>query len=182
MNKILILGSTGSIGKSALEVIKGNDGYSIKSLVARNNKKLILEQAKEANVTNVFLSENVFEKKDLKSCPNLFVSDSLDELLEDKDIDTVIAAFSGIVGIDSILKSIREGKKILIANKEPLVVAGKILLSEAKKYGATIIPIDSEHCAIHQCLNNLERKDVKSVSITCSGGPFWAKRFQILKM
>ena len=68
MNKILILGSTGSIGKSALEVIKGNDGYSIKSLVARNNKKLILEQAKEANVTNVFLSENVFEKKDLKSC------------------------------------------------------------------------------------------------------------------
>tara|TARA_B100000242_G_scaffold216315_1_gene157909 strand:- start:3519 stop:4658 length:1140 start_codon:yes stop_codon:yes gene_type:complete len=176
MNKILILGSTGSIGKSALEVIKGNDGYSIKSLVARNNKKLILEQAKEANVTNVFLSENVFEKKDLKSCPNLFVSDSLDELLEDKDIDTVIAAFSGIVGIDSILKSIREGKKILIANKEPLVVAGKILLSEAKKYGATIIPIDSEHCAIHQCLNNVERKDVKSVSITCSGGPFWGKK------
>ena len=63
MNKILILGSTGSIGKSALEVIKSNVGYSIKSLVARNNKKLILEQAKEANVTNVFLSENVFEKK-----------------------------------------------------------------------------------------------------------------------
>ena len=72
MNKILILGSTGSIGKSALEVIKGNDGYSIKSLVARNNKKLILEQAKEANVTNVFLSENVFEKKDLKYCNPLF--------------------------------------------------------------------------------------------------------------
>ena len=166
MNKILILGSTGSIGKSALEVIKSNEGYSIKSLVARNNKKLILEQAKEANATNVFLSENVFEKKDLKNCPNLFVSDSLDELLEDKDIDTVIAAFSWIVGIDSILKSIREGKKILIANKEPLVVAGKILLSEAKKYGATIIPIESEHCAIHQSLHNLERKDVKRVSIT----------------
>ena len=176
MNKILILGSTGSIGKSALEVIEGNEGYSIKSLVARNNKKLILEQANKVKASNIFLSENIFEEKDLKNYPDIYVSDNLDELIEDNDVDIVIAAFSGIVGIDSILKSIREGKKILIANKEPLVVAGKLLLSEAKKYDATIIPIDSEHCAIHQCLHNIDREDVKSVSITCSGGPFWGKK------
>lgn len=181
MKKVLILGSTGSIGKSAIEVIKGNKGYLAKSLVARNNKKLILKQAVDTDATNIFLSEKAFDKEDFKNCQNVSVPDSLDELLEDEDIDIVIAAFSGIVGIDSILKSIREGKKILIANKEPLVVAGKILLSEAKKYGATIIPIDSEHCAIHQCLNNLERKDVKSVSITCSGGPFWGKKIRDTK-
>ena len=176
MKKVLILGSTGSIGTSALEVIKGNVGYQTKSLVARKNKKLILEQAKEFNVSNIFLSEGVFSENELKSNLDINFSNNLEELLSDKDIDIVIAAFSGLVGIKSILQSIKAGKKILIANKEPLVVAGKKLLSEAKKYGATIIPIDSEHCAIHQCLRNVNRKDVNNVFITCSGGPFWGKK------
>ena len=176
MKKVLILGSTGSIGTSALEVIKGNIGYQTKSLVARKNKKLILEQAKEFNVSNIFLSEGVFSENELKSNLDINFSNNLEELLSDKDIDIVIAAFSGLVGIKSILQSIKAGKKILIANKEPLVVAGKKLLSEAKKYGATIIPIDSEHCAIHQCLRNVNRKDVNNVFITCSGGPFWGKK------
>ena len=176
MKKVLILGSTGSIGTSALEVIKGNVGYQTKSLVARKNKKLILEQAKEFNVSNIFLSEGVFSENELKSNLDINFSNNLEELLSDKDIDIVIAAFSGLVGIKSILQSIKAGKKILIANKEPLVVAGKKLLSEAKKYGATIIPIDSEHCAIHQCLRNVNRKEVNNVFITCSGGPFWGKK------
>ena len=176
MKKVLILGSTGSIGTSALEVIKGNVGYQTKSLVARKNKKLILEQAKEFNVSNIFLSEGVFSENEVKSNLDINFSNNLEELLSDKDIDIVIAAFSGLVGIKSILQSIKAGKKILIANKEPLVVAGKKLLSEAKKYGATIIPIDSEHCAIHQCLRNVNRKEVNNVFITCSGGPFWGKK------
>ena len=176
MKKVLILGSTGSIGTSALEVIKGNVGYQTKSLVARKNKKLILEQAKEFNVSNIFLSEEVFSENEVKSNLDINFSNNLEELLSDKDIDIVIAAFSGLVGIKSILQSIKAGKKILIANKEPLVVAGKKLLSEAKKYGATIIPIDSEHCAIHQCLRNVNRKDVNNIFITCSGGPFWGKK------
>ena len=176
MKKVLILGSTGSIGTSALEVIKGNIGYQTKSLVARKNKKLILEQAKEFNVSNIFLSEGVFSENELKSNLDINFSNNLEELLSDKDIDIVIAAFSGLVGIKSILQSIKAGKKILIANKEPLVVAGKKLLSEAKKYGATIIPLDSEHCAIHQCLRSVNRKDVNNVFITCSGGPFWGKK------
>ena len=176
MKKVLILGSTGSIGTSALEVIKGNVGYQTKSLVARKNKKLILEQAKEFNVSNIFLSEGKFLENEVKNNLDINFSNNLEELLSDKDIDIVIAAFSGLVGIKSILQSIKAGKKILIANKEPLVVAGRKLLSEAKKYGATIIPIDSEHCAIHQCLRNVNRKDVNNVFITCSGGPFWGKK------
>ena len=176
MKKVLILGSTGSIGTSALEVIKGNVGFQTKSLVARKNKKLIIEQAKEFNVSNIFLSEEVFSENEVKNNLDINFSNNLEELLSDKDIDIVIAAFSGLVGIKSILQSIKAGKKILIANKEPLVVAGKKLLSEAKKYGATIIPIDSEHCAIHQCLRNVNRKDVNNVFITCSGGPFWGKK------
>ena len=148
MKKVLILGSTGSIGTSALEVIKGNVGYQTKSLVARKNKKLILEQAKEFNVSNIFLSEGVFSENEVKSNLDINFSNNLEELLSDKDIDIVIAAFSGLVGIKSILQSIKAGKKILIANKEPLVVAGKKLLSEAKKYGATIIPVSYTHLTL----------------------------------
>ena len=125
MKKVLILGSTGSIGTSALEVIKGNVDFQTKSLVARKNKKLILEQAKEFNVSNIFLSEGVFSENEVKSNLDINFSNNLEELLSDKDIDIVIAAFSGLVGIKSILQSIKAGKKILIANKEPLVVAGK---------------------------------------------------------
>ena len=181
MKQVLILGSTGSIGTSALQVIKGNLGYRTKSLVARKNKKIILKQAKEFNVSNIFLSEGIFSDNEVKNNLDINFSNNLEELLSDKEIDIVIAAFSGLVGIKSILQSIKAGKKILIANKEPLVVAGKKLLSEAKKYGATIIPIDSEHCAIHQCLRNVDRKDINKVFITCSGGPFWGKKLTDLK-
>ena len=111
MKKVLILGSTGSIGTSALEVIKGNVGYQTKSLVARKNKKLILEQAKEFNVSNIFLSEGVFSENEVKSNLDINFSNNLEELLSDKDIDIVIAAFSGLVGIKSILQSIKAGRK-----------------------------------------------------------------------
>ena len=171
MKKVLILGSTGSIGQSTLEVIKANNkDFSISGLVAKSNKKLLLEQANKFNVKKICLINN-----DSKN--DIFVSESeIEDLIFSDQVDIVVAAISGIAGLKTILSSIKAGKRILIANKEPLVAAGHILMKEAKKSNSEIIPIDSEHCAIHQCLKNIEREDLNRIIITCSGGPFLGKK------
>ena len=171
MKKVLILGSTGSIGQSTLEVIKANNkDFSISGLVAKSNKKLLLEQANKFNVKKICLINN-----DSKN--DIFVSESeIEDLIFSDQVDIVVAAISGIAGLKTILSSIKAGKRILIANKEPLVAAGQILMKEAKKSNSEIIPIDSEHCAIHQCLKNIEREDLNRIIITCSGGPFLGKK------
>ena len=171
MKKVLILGSTGSIGQSTLEVIKANNkDFSISGLVAKSNKKLLLEQANKFNVKKICLINN-----DSKN--DIFVSESeIEDLILSDQVDIVVAAISGIAGLKTILSSIKAGKRILIANKEPLVAAGQILMKEAKKSNSELIPIDSEHCAIHQCLKNIEREDLNRIIITCSGGPFLGKK------
>ena len=170
MKKVLILGSTGSIGQSTLEVIKANKDFSISGLVAKSNKKLLLEQANKFNVKKICLINN-----DSKN--DIFVSESeIEDLIFSDQVDIVVAAISGIAGLKTILSSIKAGKRILIANKEPLVAAGQILMKEAKKSNSELIPIDSEHCAIHQCLKNIEREDLNRIIITCSGGPFLGKK------
>tara|TARA_B100001248_G_scaffold101237_1_gene75271 strand:- start:186 stop:1316 length:1131 start_codon:yes stop_codon:yes gene_type:complete len=171
LKKVLILGSTGSIGQSTLEVIKANNkDFSISGLVAKSNKKLLLEQANKFNVKKICLINN-----DSKN--DIFVSESeIEDLIFSDQVDIVVAAISGIAGLKTILSSIKAGKRILIANKEPLVAAGQILMKEAKKSNSEIIPIDSEHCAIHQCLKNIEREDLNRIIITCSGGPFLGKK------
>ena len=171
MKKVLILGSTGSIGQSTLEVIKANNkDFSISGLVAKSNKKLLLEQANKFNVKKICLINN-----DSKN--DIFISESeIEDLIFSDQVDIVVAAISGIAGLKTILSSIKAGKRILIANKEPLVAAGQILMKEAKKSNSELIPIDSEHCAIHQCLKNIEREDLNRIIITCSGGPFLDKK------
>ena len=171
MKKVLILGSTGSIGQSTLEVIKANNkDFSISGLVAKSNKKLLLEQANKFNVKKICLINN-----DSKN--DIFVSESeIEDFIFSDQVDIVVAAISGIAGLKTILSSIKAGKRILIANKEPLVAAGQILMKEAKKSNSELIPIDSEHCAIHQCLKNIEREDLNRIIITCSGGPFLGKK------
>ena len=171
MKKVLILGSTGSIGQSTLEVIKANNkDFSISGLVAKSNKKLLLEQANKFNVKKICLINN-----DSKN--DIFVSESeIEDLIFSDQVDIVVAAISGIAGLKTILSSIKAGKRILIANKEPLVAAGQILMKEAKKSNSELIPIDSEHCAIHQCLKNIEREDLNRIILTCSGGPFLGKK------
>ena len=171
MKKVLILGSTGSIGQSTLEVIKANNkDFSISGLVAKSNKKLLLEQANKFNVKKICLINN-----DSKN--DIFVSESeIEDLIFSDQVDIVVAAISGIAGLKTILSSIKAGKRILIANKEPLVAAGQILMKEAKKSNSEIIPIDSEHCAIHQCLKNIKKEDLNRIIITCSGGPFLGKK------
>ena len=176
MKKVLILGSTGSIGKSTIEVIDANkEDFLITGLVARSNENLLLQQAKRFNVKNICLTEN-------KNLREKYIPETdLEDLIRSDQVDIVVAAISGVAGLKNILSAIRSGKRVLIANKEPLVAAGQILMREAKKFNAEIIPIDSEHCAIHQCLENIEKKDIKKIIITCSGGPFLGKSLKSLK-
>ena len=171
MKKVLILGSTGSIGQSTLEVIEANkEDFSLAGLVAKSNEKLLLEQANKYKVNNICLINK-------KSKNDVFISESeIENLIFSDQVDIVVAAISGIAGLKTIISSIQAGKRVLIANKEPLVAAGQILMEEAKKSNAEIIPIDSEHCAIHQCLKNIEREDLNRIIITCSGGPFLGKK------
>ena len=171
MKKIVILGSTGSVGRSSLDVIKGNNDYVVKCLVASSNEKLIKKQAKSHKEAKIYLENpktNNFSNKSISK-------DSLYDLISSSQTDTVIAAISGSSGLELIHHSIKSGKKILIANKEPLVMAGEFLLREAKRNKALVIPIDSEHCSIHQTIKNISKKDIAKVTITCSGGPFYSK-------
>ena len=176
MKKVLILGSTGSIGKSTIEVIEANKkDFLITGLVARSNESLLLQQAKKFNVKNICLTES-------KNLGKKYISEAdLEDLISSDQVDIVVAAISGVAGLKYILSAVRAGKRVLIANKEPLVAAGQILMKEAKRFNAEIIPIDSEHCAIHQCLTNIEKKDLKRIIITCSGGPFLGKSLKNLK-
>ncbi|MFL2804818.1 MAG: 1-deoxy-D-xylulose-5-phosphate reductoisomerase [Gammaproteobacteria bacterium] len=176
MKKVLILGSTGSIGKSTIEVIEANKkDFLITGLVARSNENLLLQQAKKYYVKNICLTES-------KNLEKKYISETeLEDLISSDQVDIVVAAISGVAGLKNILSAVRAGKKVLIANKEPLVAAGQILMKEAKRFNAEIIPIDSEHCAIHQCLTNIEKKDLKRIIITCSGGPFLGKSLKNLK-
>ena len=176
MKKVLILGSTGSIGKSTIEVIEANKkDFLITGLVARSNENLLLQQAKKYNVKNICLTES-------KNLEKKYISEAeLEDLISSDQVDIVVAAISGVAGLKNILSAVRAGKRVLIANKEPLVAAGQILMKEAKRFNAEIIPIDSEHCAIHQCLTNIEKKDLKRIIITCSGGPFLGTSLKNLK-
>ena len=170
MQKVIVLGSTGSVGKSSLEVIEQNkDKYEISCLVSNSNEKSIKAQAKKHKNAKIYVdkpSKNFLSKRLIKK-------DELLGLISSKKVDTVIAAISGSDGLELIHHSIISGKKVLIANKEPLVMAGEFIVREAKKYGSQIIPIDSEHCSVHQSIQGKKKTSISKIILTCSGGPFY---------
>ena len=169
MQKVVILGSTGSVGKSSLEVIEKNkDKYEIACLVAFSNEDLIKAQAKRHKTAKIFIEK----RKDKLSTKKYINKNELLKLISSKDVDTVLAAISGSDGLELIHHSIASGKKVLIANKEPLVMAGEFIVNEAEKFGAQIIPIDSEHCSIHQSIQGKKENSISKITLTCSGGPF----------
>lgn len=172
--KIGILGSTGSIGTQALEVIdKLRDKFKVIALSAGKNIELISEQIKRYNPEIVCVSE-VEDAKTLKSrFPNLKIfsgEQGLIEISECPEIDILLVAVSGKTGLKPTLRAIERKKDIALANKETLVMAGDIVMNDVKKYGVKILPVDSEHSAIFQCLEG--GKKLKHLIITSSGGPF----------
>ena len=170
MQKVVILGSTGSVGKSSLEVIeKSGEKFQVACLVALSNIESIKTQAKRHKKAKIYI-----EKPEDKITSKKFINkNELLKLISSNDVDTVIAAISGSDGLELIHHSILSGKKVLIANKEPLVMAGEFLVNEAKKHGAQIIPIDSEHCSVHQSIQSKKENSISKITLTCSGGPFY---------
>lgn len=161
--RISIIGSTGSIGTQALEVLeKLQDKLEIIALAGGHNKELLDAQAKKFKPKYTVLGEQGLEK-----------------ICSDKENDIILVACSGKIGLRPTLTAIKNGINIALANKETLVMAGDIVMKEAKNHGVKIIPVDSEHCAIHQCIKNISQVD--KLIITASGGPFLHKSVDDMK-
>ena len=181
-NTVAVLGSTGSIGVSTLEVARElADRLQIDGLSAHRNLKLLSEQAAEFRPDWIVATDE--ESADGHQWPALPGTDvlvgheQLDRLMADSQTNTVVAAIVGVAGLSSTLEAIRSGKTIALANKETLVAAGPIVMQLAKDSGATILPVDSEHNAIFQCMQAGDRAEVARVCLTASGGPFrnWSR-------
>ena len=171
--KISIIGSTGSIGTQALEVIeKLRDKFEIIALAGGNNIELLKEQAEK------FRPKFIYAQKDIK-VDGIKTLKSLDEIAENQENDIILVACSGKIGLRPTLKAIENGIDIALANKETLVMAGDIVMKKAKQNGVKIIPVDSEHCAIHQCIKDISQ--VEKLIITASGGPFLHKSIEEIK-
>ena len=166
--KISIIGSTGSIGTQALEVIeKISDKFEIIALTGGNNTKLLKDQCEKFKPKYVCSNDPDFKIDGVKT---FYGAKGLEEICSNKENDIILVAVSGKIGLKPTLKAIENGIDIALANKETLVMAGDIVMQKAKENGVNIIPVDSEHCAIHQCIKNI--KQVDKLIITASGGPF----------
>jgi len=178
---IAILGSTGSIGTQALEVIALNpDRFEVEVLTANNNTSLLIEQAKQflPNVVVIANDEKYSEVKDaLSGLPvKVFAGNrAIEQVVQMETIDMVLTAMVGYSGVIPTIKAIEAGKHIALANKETLVVAGDIITKLALQNGVGILPVDSEHSAIFQCLAGEHMNPVEKIMLTCSGGPFRGK-------
>ena len=181
MKNLSILGSTGSVGKSTLEVVRRNaEKFQINLLTANTNFSLMLDQIEEFGPKFVFLEDTEAQKSLLRELEKTKINttlltseDQLMEVLADKNSEMVVAAMVGVAGLKPVYHAVEHGKNILLANKESYVVAGEILNSLSSVTGSTIFPIDSEHSAIHQCLEGVKDKDsISKLILTGSGGPF----------
>lgn len=184
MKNLSILGSTGSVGKSTLEVVRRNaEKFQINLLTANTNFSLMLDQIEEFGPKFVFLEDTEAKKSLLRELEKTKINttlltseDQLMEVLADKNSEIVVAAMVGVAGLKPVYHAVENGKNILLANKESYVVAGEILNSLSSVTGSTIFPIDSEHSAIHQCLEGVKDKDsISKLILTGSGGPFLDK-------
>lgn len=183
--KISIIGSTGSIGTQALEVIeKIHDKFEILALAGGNNVELLKKQVRQFKPKTVCVASLEAKKEfenEFSGTKILFGSDGLDEICSDKNNDLIVVAVSGKIGLKPTLKAIENKIDIALANKETLVMAGEIVMKKAKENNVSILPIDSEHCAIHQCINDSDISTVDKLIITASGGPFRTKSLAEIK-
>ena len=177
MKKLIVLGSTGSIGKSSLEVIYSNpDYFQVAGLAANKSIETLLEQIslfrpKAVAVTDMDAAEKVSRQAG-KLTQVYRGLEGLLKMIGDLDADAAINGLVGSVGMVPTLKALQTGKEVLLANKETMVMGGEIIMETAKKTGKNIIPIDSEMSAIYQCLKGEKKNNIKRLILTASGGPF----------
>ncbi|MEO0124629.1 MAG: 1-deoxy-D-xylulose-5-phosphate reductoisomerase [candidate division WOR-3 bacterium] len=175
MRKVIIFGSTGSIGLNTIKVLKNLREYKIAGLATYSNYRLLNRQINELSpqyavlVNKGYYKElkQTFGKKNI-----MFGEDGLYEMIEKSNADILVAAFSSAIGIYAILSAIRKGMRICLATKEVLVSFGEIVMKEVKKNNVELIPVDSEHSAIYQCLEGRKPDEIDKIILTASGGPF----------
>lgn len=174
--RIAILGSTGSIGTQALEVIEEqNHLYEAYVLTANNSADLLIEQARKYNPAAVVIANDLHYDKVKDALADLPIkvyagADALCQVVQDDNVDIVLASMVGFAGLRPTISAIKAGKMIALANKETLVVAGELINRLTREYQVPLLPVDSEHSAIFQCLEPGNR--IEKILLTCSGGPF----------
>lgn len=183
MKKLTILGSTGSIGTQTLDVVRNNlDKFEVVAMSANKSVDLLLKQIMEFKPKYVA----VYDKEASERLKNLIPKDMNIEILDSmeglvkistlEEVDVVLTAVVGMIGLIPTMKAIEHKKDIALANKETLVTAGEIVMKAAKENGVNILPVDSEHSAIFQCLNGENKKQVNKLILTASGGPFRGRK------
>ncbi len=177
--KLCILGSTGSIGTQALQVAS-HLGIKVDAISANSNTKLLEEQIRKYSPAFCAVTDEK-AAKELKiavadtSCTILSGNAASSEIIGRSSADTVLNSIIGFAGLEPTLCAIRAKKNLAIANKETLVAAGSIVMDEVRKNGIRLLPVDSEHCAIHQCIGKNDKSEISKLILTASGGPFFGK-------
>ena len=185
--QIAILGSTGSIGTQALEVIAENDTlFEVYAITANNQVDLLIEQAHKFKPEMVAIANETHYQKLKEALSDLPIkvfagNDSIAQVAEMQPIDIVLTAMVGYSGLKPTINAIKAGKKIALANKETLVVAGELICDLVEKYNSAILPVDSEHSAIFQCLVGEGNNTIEKLILTASGGPFRTKSIHELE-
>jgi 1-deoxy-D-xylulose-5-phosphate reductoisomerase len=183
---IAILGSTGSIGTQALEVVRANPHlYKVVALTAQRNADLLIQQALEFKPEVVVICEDCFHQQIQAALPGITILAKEEGLIAAAtwpQVDLVLTAVVGSVGLKPTIKAIEAGKDIALANKETLVVAGELVMALAKQHQVKIIPVDSEHSAIFQCLVGEEQNSIEKIILTASGGPFRGREREFLSL
>lgn len=188
MKNISILGATGSIGTQTLDVIRKSNDINLIGITANTSvdmvKKIIDEfYPKYVGMMDKSSKEEIdkYVKNKKLNIEVLFGMEGLKKIASLDEIDTVVTSVVGMIGLEPTMEAIRNKKDIALANKETLVVAGELVMNEAKKYGVKILPVDSEHSAIFQSLRGNDLKTLKKIILTASGGPFRGKKKEDLK-
>ena len=183
MKRITILGSTGSIGTQTLDVVRKNkDKFQVVAISANSSIDLLLEQIMEFSpkYVAVYNKESALKLKEMiPENINIEVVSGMDGLVKIcqlEEVNVVLTAVVGMIGLVPTMAAIKAKKTIALANKETLVTAGELVMSEAKKNNVEILPVDSEHSAIFQCLNGERKQDIEKIILTASGGPFRGKK------
>jgi 1-deoxy-D-xylulose-5-phosphate reductoisomerase len=176
--RLAILGSTGSIGTQALEIVSRYPGmFTVTVLTAGNNVDLLMEQAKLFRPQTVVIGSDANYKKLRDGLAGLGIGvmagqEAFEAVAASADVDTVVAAVVGFAGLRPTAAAVTAGKEVALANKETLVVAGEMITSTAARTGCRLLPVDSEHSAIMQCLNGEPHASIEKIILTASGGPF----------
>jgi len=175
MKRVILLGSTGSIGRNAIAVMDHLKDFKIVGIAAYTNYRMLIKQARILKPKMVALVDKRYYKDLKKNLGNLRIvcgEEGITHMVEQTNAEVIICAFAGSVGVFGIIEAIKRGMSVYLATKEILVSFGDVIMNLVKRHGVDLIPIDSEHSAIYQCLAAVRREDVERIILTASGGPF----------